>query len=84
MKLKYVVIDECLPITFGEYFQHKKFSNIGKITSAGFYNMRIVNKPDAICPEYTEVTCFGESIGLGIKSRPIEDKALLERLYNES
>ncbi len=34
--MKYVIINEDTPIIFPEHIDHNKFSDIGKITSAGF------------------------------------------------
>lgn len=87
MKLKYVIIDHCKPITFGEYFKHSDFSHMGEITSAGFCSIQQIptnfeKYPRISTVDMFEVTCFGESISLGIKSNPSTDEVLIRMLYN--
>ncbi len=88
MKLKYVIVDDCYPILFGEYYQHSVFKNRGTITSAGFCSIKEVETPsdrmDITTVTMTEVSVWGESISLGVKSDPEHDKRLLERMFNGS
>jgi hypothetical protein len=87
MKLKYVIVDELYPIVFGECFQHKQFSRIGKITSAGFCSISEVETPkertDISTATMFQVSCYGESVSLGVKVAENDEKQL-EYLYNKS
>jgi hypothetical protein len=71
--LKYIMIDGCLPIVFGSYFQHKdiaeKLQNLGPVTSAGF----ISNNGD-------DFTAYGESFSLKMSSNPSDSKILTKVL----
>lgn len=72
--LKYVMINGCLPILFHKSIEHKKFKDIGKITSAGFVN---VYKDET-------VMVYGKSVSLDIESKEEEDEKWIERLlYGE-
>ncbi len=73
MKTKYVVIkDTICPalIIFPEYILHSIFNSIGKITSAGFVNLKTKS-------------CYGESISLKLKSNPKRDNNLLKILLRD-
>ena len=80
MKIKYVIIDYCLPILFSEGHQHAKFANIGKATSAGFCSF--YNEEDGSEDAGWHVSCWGESISLKIKSEPENDAAIIKRLLD--
>lgn len=60
-------------IMFPEYIPHKDFHDDldvhGEIVSAGFMLLR-----------NGEFICYGESVGLGVKSRP-EDSALTNKMF---
>ena len=85
-KLKYVMIDNCMPVLFGDYFAHKQFSNLGKITSAGFCQIEEIPTPqerrDISSVKMFKVYCFGESVSLGKKSNPEMDSKVIERVLN--
>lgn len=78
-RAKYIVIDNGglggeEIIIFPAFKQHKEMTPLGRIVSAGF-----VSRNDAMrCGFYTH----GESISLGIKSRP-DDQMLLEMLLKD-
>lgn len=76
-KFKYLVYDECYPVLFTEADQHKDRAGFNKVTSAGFARLNI----DA---GKITVDCWGESIGLAVKSNPELDSRLIERMFNES
>lgn len=87
MSLKYVIIEDCFPIIFGEYYQHSKFQKLGEITSAGFVSIaevpynREIHNPRHSGIRYKEAHCYGDSVSLGIKSKS-SDKILIERILN--
>jgi len=85
MKLKYVVYDNSYVVVFGEYAQHKDVGiKYHTATSAGFFTMQEIDTPPNskfCCSRMIEVNCYGESISLGLKSKP-DDKFLLEKLFN--
>lgn len=62
--MKYVIINEDFPIIFPEHIEHCKFSEIGKITSAGFCAL----EKDKLG---SWLAVYGESISLKLK--PAED-----------
>ena len=76
-KLKYVMIDDIVPVLFSEMQQHSDFLHVGKITSAGFCYIDYDEKSN----QY-KVTVHGESISLKIRSKP-EDVRLIELILNE-
>ena len=87
MKLKYVIIEDCKAIVFGEYFQHKEFQRFGEITSAGFCSIQerdtdFKKYPRLSCCKMIVVNCWGESISLGVKSKPDHDEQIIQRMYN--
>lgn len=68
---KYIVIDDCIPIVFSETIEHKRMAIVvrGEVTGAGF-----------VCiDEDGYYHCYGESVSLNIKSRGIEDSAILNK-----
>lgn len=76
---KYVIGE--IPLTFGsclgavcisEAFSHKDLVQVfveGSITSAGFFHVN----------DDLSVSCYGESVGLNIKSDPDRDRILLAK-----
>jgi hypothetical protein len=72
-KLKYVIIEDG-PILFGEGIPHQTFKPLHPI-SAGFCYIHHEN-------HYFTVDCFGESVGLKLKSAE-SDKRQIEKLLNE-
>ena len=62
--MKYIIINNDTPIIFPEYLEHSKFSDMGKITSAGFCNF----DKDRLG---TWLIIHGESLSLKLK--PAED-----------
>jgi len=75
MKTKYIVIKHPkypidTLIMFPEYIPHNDYDVHGQIISAGFV---LINNGEFIC--------HGESISLGVKSRPAEDSALANKMF---
>ena len=68
-KGKYIIF-KYSPLLFNECFQHKDFKNHGEIKSAGFFWV----SDDKNESYGIKVTCYGESISLGVKSKPEEDE----------
>lgn len=77
-RLKYVIINECFPILFGEAHKHHDFFNnrLGKPTSAGFCTISQVGDHGVV------VSCFGKSISLNLEAQP-GDEQIIERLFTE-
>ena len=73
--LKYIMIDGCLPVIFGYYFQHKDvaegLARLGPVTSAGF----VQNDGD-------HFTAYGESISLKMSSKPSDTEILTKVLMS--
>lgn len=86
MKLKYVIFDNLYPVVFGEYAQHSEVRIKHRMpTSAGFVQLREEDAPadSRFCSaRITKVSCYGESISLGVKSDP-KDERFIENLFNE-
>ncbi len=84
MKIKYIIFDEILPVLFSEGHQHKAYRQIGIPTSAGFCAFEQIEDRDPFSLTYKKklykVTCWGESISLGIKSNPEWDESIIKRL----
>ncbi len=73
MALKYIMIEQGLPVIFGDYFNHSevaaRLKDFGKTTSAGFVRQ---NADGTFCAD-------GESLSLNLK--PVEkDSAILNKL----
>lgn len=85
MKIKYVVVDEVYPYFTGEFAQHKDFSYLGQITSAGFCSFKEVPTPpereDICTATMFEVSVWGESLSCRVKSLP-SDAKLIARMLN--
>lgn len=78
-RAKYIVIDNGglggeEIVVFPAFKQHKEMKPLGNIVSAGF----VGRNESALSGFYT----YGESISLGIKSRP-EDQMLLDMLLKD-
>ena len=77
MTMKYI-ITEYSPVIFNESETHKDAATgVGIIKSAGFLNVTFDTKKERF-----DCFPFGESISLGVKSNPIEDKIKLDRMFN--
>jgi hypothetical protein len=74
IEFKYVMVDTAFPVIFFANMQHKAFSGIGKITSAGL--VRIIGRERSF-----EVETYGESAGL--KMRPEDEDAGIIKLFLE-
>lgn len=76
MDKKYIMT-EAGPVLFGSAITHKEAArSFSKVLSAGFFTLSW-NEVDC---RYS-VTCYGESVSLGIKSNP-EDHKRIEQLFN--
>jgi len=79
---KYIVVEdggiEC-PIIFTNFLGHKEIGKDKRIISAGFCDIGIKYSSDGV-PDGLEVACWGESISLETKSRPVEDAWLIRRM----
>jgi hypothetical protein len=83
MKIKYVIYDECYPVLISEATQHADVRGVGiKVTSAGFCSF-YRGEPMSEDAGW-HVSCWGESVSLGIKSNPAHDQFILERLLGSS
>jgi hypothetical protein len=75
--MKYIVIDRMgieFPIIIPETESHKEhIQPYHKVVSAGFCRFGV--NPNGTLG----VSCWGESIGLGFKSRPVEDETVILR-----
>jgi len=70
-KIKYVVFDNGLVedmIIFSDLTQHADVARGLEVVSAGFIQIF-----DGVC-------CYGDSISLGVKSRPEEDEKIARRV----
>ena len=74
---KYVIHDDLFPRLCTEADQHKVLGVHG-ITSAGFAAISATPEGDI------QVSCWGESIGLRIKSKGEQDAALIRCMFVES
>ena len=79
MTSKYICIDYGLAgdtiFIFPEYVSHKevadKMADIHTILSAGFVRENVTGK----------LVCYGCSDSIGIESRPVEDTAIINRMF---
>ncbi len=69
LKKKYVITRDELIIVFPELIEHRQFSKFEPV-SAGFISFGIGDHGQMTCQ------CYGESISLGIESRPEEDTSI--------
>lgn len=80
MKLKYIITTnmncEEVPFLFGVMTDHKVAAGDSTVVGAGFCEL-FVDSNDCI-----DVNCYGESIGLNIKSRP-EDTGIVRAAFKE-
>jgi len=85
MNVKYIIIDECFPVLFSYGITHSdvnifpRFGN-GKITSAGFCSINSCNDFED-GKRTVNVTVWGESVSLGIKSKP-QDAEIIRKMKN--
>ena len=80
-KFKYVITDNLFVRIGSEADAHKAIAiaMTGKPTSAGFAQLEISHQ---FGPGIQfKVVCFGESIGLGLKSNPENDEKILHKLF---
>lgn len=77
MKQKYVITNQGLPILFDQALIHSSVATHYNVQSAGFFSTTINTETNRI-----EVTCWGESSSLHIRSNPKGDKILIEELLN--
>ena len=68
-RVKYVITEDEKIIVFPELFQHSQFRNFNPV-SAGFISFGVNKMGNPTC------NCWGESISLGLKSRPETDTRL--------
>jgi hypothetical protein len=73
MAMKYIISDTGIPVVFSELQQHRDVARamFKKVVGAGF----------CYIAEDRMVTCYGESISLGIKSRGDVDSSILNRAF---
>lgn len=76
-KMKYIIVDNGqweAPVIFDEATQHYTMAQnvFGEVVAAGF----VVFRPEGL-------ECYGESISLGIESRP-EDSKLINKMLGVS
>ena len=77
MRRKYVILkDYESPILFPEIISHDEITSRDSVLSAGFFSVSADS--NSICG--IRVDCYGESISLRVKSRPIEDSAKVKAL----
>ena len=72
---KYIVHNELYPVLFTEADTHSSRANDHKVTSAGSGELAIT--PDG----QLRVSCWGQSVGLNINSRPEQDADLIHRMF---
>jgi len=85
MKLKYIIFDHIRPVIFGDCFGHADIRANGKPTSAGFVSLQEIDAPEdsSFCQvRIIKASCYGESIGLGLKSLGEEDAHIIDRVLN--
>ena len=78
--MKYVMLPSDIPIIFPDVIQHLTFFNLHPI-SAGFVHLYGDDKPlegACVCSNAIRVSVYGESVSLGLKSRP-QDEAIITR-----
>jgi hypothetical protein len=79
-EFKYIIVGEIFPriCSLGEtHIDLRKFDT-EKVTSAGFAKLDFDPQNDSFT-----VHCYGESVGLKLKSNPSKDAMLLEMLFSE-
>ena len=72
LKQKYVITKGEVIIVFPGLLQHSDFRSFNPI-SAGFISFGVNKQGNPTC------NCWGESISLGLKSRPDEDTKIAKR-----
>lgn len=84
MKLKYIIVNDSLPVLFGLYFQHISIRTNGTVTSAGFCSIAEVDtEPNGIgySEKVFKAEVWGESVSLKVKSEP-RDAKVIENMLN--
>ncbi len=78
MKMKYVIMDDTLPIVFHPGIQHVNICRRDKITSAGFCHISSETgmNGDIDCV----VDCFGKSVSLNIESKEGDAKKIKDMI----
>jgi len=82
MKLKYIIVDGCIPIVFTECHKHDEIANGREVESAGFCRA-FVSCEESEGSEYIKVVVWGESISLKVSFDPT-DASILEKMFNEN
>ena len=72
MRCKYVRTENDVIIIFSELLQHKEFSNFNP-KSAGFIAIGASGR------HQPEISCYGESVSLNLKSNETEDTRLARK-----
>lgn len=91
-KAKYIVVEENgteTPIIFPCWMLHANMAGDKKVVSAGVVRIYLTNVAEANLSESEKAwdaepmeiraVCYGESVGLFLKSRPQEDAELIEK-----
>lgn len=82
VKLKYVILDDMLPIIFTDGVSHDTIPHgTGmRATSAGFVHLVPITTMKG---NRINATVYGESISLGLESRGDHDNAIIEKFLNQ-
>jgi len=83
---KYIIINDLYPRVSTNADTHKDLAGrqADKVTSAGFAQLNILPNSGPDDEDVTfEVTCWGESVGLNIKSIPLADAEILRRMFSD-
>ncbi len=77
MRYKKYIIAECFPVIFDPAIQHADVARTlpYKITSAGF--TKIENDKEQL-----SIKCWGGSNSLNIKSKPEDDRKIIQRFFD--
>ncbi len=75
MKVKYIMLDDCMPVIFGEYLVHadvaQQLRSSGQVTSAGFVGIGGAG----------QLYAYGESISLNMKPN-LNDSKTLNKVFD--
>jgi len=66
--MKYIIVENKLPILFPDDISHKQMARGLNVTSAGF---SVYDPCDNV------MICFGESCSIGVKSQPKDDENII-------
>lgn len=75
-EMKYVMIDDCIPIIFSSAMQHSDFKHLNP-TSAGMVR---IDRVEGEC-RFT-AQCYGKSVSLNMKPA-ITDSKCIEYMFND-